>query len=74
VNELGDEKAEALPGFHVFSGADITGPFAGKGRLTCWQTFSRCSMEMISAFAASGTSKSLEPDIKRAIETFICQL
>ena len=35
VNALGDAKAEALPGFHAFSGGDVTGRFAGKGKLTC---------------------------------------
>jgi len=75
VNALGDEKAEALPGFHAFSEADITGRFAGKGKLTCWQAFSTCSVEaVVSAFAASGTSEKLEADTERAIETFVCQL
>ena len=70
VNALG----EALPGFHAFSGADVTGRFAGKGKLTCWQALSRCSMEVVSAFAASGTSEKLEVDTERAIETFVFQL
>ena len=73
VNALEDEKAEALPGFHAFSEADITGRFAGKGKLTCWQAFSTCSMEMVSAFAALWTSQNLEADTERAIETFVCQ-
>ena len=74
VNALGDAKAEALPGFHAFSGADVTGRFAGKGKLTCWQALSRCSMEVISAFAALETSEKLEVDTERTIETFVCQL
>lgn len=41
VNALGAAKAEALPGFHVFSGADITGRFASKRKLTCWQALNR---------------------------------
>ena len=74
VNALGDEKAEALPGFHAFSGADITGRFAGKGKLTYWQAFSSCSMEVVSAFAVLEMSEKLEADTERAIETFVCQL
>jgi len=35
VNALGAAKAEALPGFHAFSGSDVTGRFAGKGKLSC---------------------------------------
>jgi len=73
VNALGDEKAEALPGFLAFSGTDITGRFAGKMRLTCWQAFSTCSTEVVSAFAALGTSEKLEAHTERAIETSVCQ-
>jgi len=74
MNALGAAKVEALPGFHAFSEADVTGRFAGKGKLTCWQALSRCSMEVISAFAALGTSEELGIDTERAIETFVCQL
>ncbi|KAK7068630.1 hypothetical protein SK128_011191 [Halocaridina rubra] len=52
VNALGAAKAEALPGFHAFSGANITGRFAGKGKKTFWQALNRCSMEVVSTFAA----------------------
>ena len=31
VNAVGDAKAEALPGFHAFAGADVTVRYAGKG-------------------------------------------
>ena len=63
-----------LSGFYAFAGADVTGRFAGKGKLMCWQALSRCSVEVISAFAALGTSEELGVDTKRAIETFVCQL
>jgi len=33
VHALGAEKAAALPGFYAFSGVDVTGRFAGKGKL-----------------------------------------
>jgi len=54
VNAREDEKAEALPGFHAFSEADITGRFAGKEKLTYWQAFSTCFMDVVSAFATLG--------------------
>ena len=63
VNALGTAKVEHLPGFHVFSRANRTGRFAGKGTLMCSQALSRCSMEVISAFAALGTSEELGVDI-----------
>jgi len=74
VNALGAAKAEALPGFHAFSGSDVTGRFAGKGKLSCWQALNRCSIEVISAFAALGTCKELGVDTERAIETFVCHV
>ena len=40
-DELGPAKAAALPGFHAFTGADITGSFAGKGKLQCWKIFNQ---------------------------------
>ncbi len=74
VDELGAAKAEALPSFHAFSGADITSRFAGKGKLTCWQALSRCSIEIILAFAPLGTSEELRVETECAIDTFVCQL
>ncbi len=74
VDALGASKAEALPGFHAISGADITGRFAGKGKLTHSQALSRCYMEITLAFAPLGTSEELGVDTERAIVTFVCQL
>ena len=34
---LGDDVAAALPAFHALSGADITGSFSRKGKLSCWE-------------------------------------
>jgi len=74
VNAVDAAKVGALPGVHAFSGADVTGRFAHKGKLACWQALGRCSMEVISAFAALGTSEELGIDTERVIETFVCQL
>jgi len=74
AHALGAAKAEALPGFHAFSGADTTGRFAAKGRLSCLQALSRCPAVVVSAFVALGTSEELKPDTESSIETFVCQL
>ncbi len=74
VHVLGVTKTADLIGFHSFTGADQTSRFAGKGKLTCWQALSRCPAEVVSAFAALGTSDELTTDTERAIETFVCQL
>ena len=34
---LGSQKCNALSGLHAFSGAYITGSFAGKGKVICWK-------------------------------------
>jgi len=74
AHALGAAKAKALPGFHAFSGADTTGRFAGKGKLSCWQALSRCPAVVVSAFVILGTSEELKPDTESAIEAFVCQL
>ena len=74
MHDLGARKAAALPGFHAFTGADQTGRFAGKGKLTCWQALNRCSVEVVSAFVDLGASEELRADTERDIEAFVCQL
>ena len=74
VHALGSAKAAALPGFHAFTGADQTGRFAGKGKLTCWKTLVKCSAEIISAFAALGASRNLTARTEESIEAYVCQL
>ena len=39
ASALGIVKFAEVPEFHAFSGADITGSFSGKGKLSCWKTF-----------------------------------
>ena len=56
----------ALPGFHAFSGADQTGHFAGKGKLTCWQTlkslFANTSLvQILWRLVSSGGAEKLPP-------------
>ena len=74
VQALGISKVEALLGFHAFTGADQTGRFSGKGKLTCWQALNRCTDEVLAAFAALGTSDELTVGTESAIEAYVCQL
>ena len=39
VCALGPARVAAFPGFHAWSGADVTSSFAGKGKLACWKAF-----------------------------------
>ena len=36
---LGDSKANGLPGFHAFSGCDTTSQFHGKGKKLAWEAW-----------------------------------
>ena len=71
---LGPSKTAALPGFHALSGADNTGCFAGKGKLTCWKVFHCASEEIISALAKLDTDEILSEQTMADIEWFVCQL
>lgn len=74
VNILGVARVEALPGFHALTGADQTGRFAGKGKLSCWQALNRCPPRVLCAFAALGASNNLSAETESAMELFVCQL
>ena len=43
VHVLGPTKTAALPAFHALTGADNTGSFSNKGKLTCWRIFKEAS-------------------------------
>ena len=45
-DELGPAEAAALAGFHAFMSADITGSFAGEGKLQCWKIFNQADEDV----------------------------
>ena len=49
---ISSNHAEALVGFHVFTGCDIIGPFLGKSKALWWKTFKLPSQEELHALAA----------------------
>ena len=51
--------AEALVGFHVFTGCDISGSFLGKSKALWWKTFKLSSQEELHALAALGDYETL---------------
>ena len=71
---LGRERAAALPGFHAFSGADNTGSFYGKGKLTCWKSFFHTSRDVVVAFTDLGTTPTVLESTLAGIERFVCNL
>lgn len=71
---LGPNKAAALPAFHAFSGADNTGSFSGKGKLTCWKAFNTFKDEVIQAFIKLGMREYPDEDTMKGLEEYVCKL
>ena len=72
VHALGAARTAALPGFHAWSGADVTGNFAFKGKLECWKTFLEADEECITALSDLGSTILPSAGIFHAIENFTC--
>ena len=68
VRTLGPARTAALPGFHALSRADITGSFAGKGKLACWKTSLEADHECVTALADLASTPQPTPDTFAAIE------
>ena len=73
-NELGPARPASLPGLHAFTGADITGSFAGKGKLQYWKIFNQVDEDIIQVFTDLGSSEEVSENICIAIEKFVCRL
>ena len=71
---LGPEKTAALPAFHAITGADNTGSFSGKGKVSCWKAFLEADDSVLNAPAKLGREEQPGTDIKVRIERFVCQL
>jgi len=74
VRALGTARTAALPGFHAWSRADITGNFAFKGKLECWKAFLEADEECVTAFADLGSTILPTVGMFYAIEKLVCQL
>jgi len=71
---LGPLKASALPGLHSLSGADVTGSFSGKGKLTWWKAFNSTSNNVFQALSELGTSASVSQSVLHELEKLVCQV
>ena len=56
VQALRPARTAALPEFHAWRGADITGSFASKGKLGCWKAFLEADKDSVIALANLGTT------------------
>ena len=60
--EIGEEKASALLGFHALTGSDFTSKFNGKLKVTCWKIFNESDSHVQSAFSKLGETDQLPSD------------
>ena len=72
--ELGPLKASALPGFHALSGADVTGAFFGKGKISWWKAFNKTTDDILQALASLGSSPVVSEELMQTIEQFVCEV
>jgi len=56
------------------SGTDVTGAFAGKGKLTWWKTFNSASYDVLQALSELGTSENVSPAMMHELEALVCQV
>ena len=71
---IGPIKIAARPGFHAFSGADVTGSFAGRGKGKCWKTFIEAEEDVILSLTELGKSNEIDKSIYDGLEKFVCTL
>ena len=57
---IGPLHANAILGFHVFTGCDQIGRFYGKSKLECFRIFIDCQREKLDGFIAPGSSVSID--------------
>ena len=72
---LGKSHAEALIGFHVFTGCDQTGKFSGKSKKECFKTFLECTSDDLVPFTLLGCDSGLTLDVVvRGLNMFVMNL
>ena len=74
VRALGPARIAALPGFHAWSGADVAGSFAWKGKLACWKAFLEADSVCVDALEDLGGTSQPLPSTLAAIEKLVCLL
>ena len=67
-------KTTALRTFHAITGADNTGSYSGKGKVSCWKEFQEADDSILSALGNLGREEQPNDDIKGGIKRFVCQM
>ena len=70
---LSIEMAQALPGLHALSGADITGSFSGKGKKSFWKAFLSSDSDILGALTKLGDHP-MDDNTMQQLERFVCKV
>ena len=69
---LGKEKAQALPIFHAFTGADKVGKFSGISKTKWFQQYMKADVDLPRALLKLPVEGDLTQEVKDALEKFVC--
>lgn len=72
-NQIQENKALALPGFHAMSGCDTTSSFYGLGKSKCYKTM-ESDEKFIDAFTLLGEHESISSTVAEVLEEYVCKL
>ncbi|CAH3045971.1 unnamed protein product [Porites lobata] len=72
VRTLRAARTAALPGFHAWSGVDVSGNFAFKGKLECWKELLQADEECVTALADLSSTILPTAGMFYAIEKLVC--
>ena len=73
-DKLGSIRANALPGLHAISGADVTGSFCGKAKTSFWNKFLVAPDNVLHALTALGKTENIDAETFDGIEQFVCSV
>lgn len=74
AQDLGEDRAEAMRGYHAFTGCDTVSAFYSKGKTLTWKAWQQC-LETTSAFRAlSNPLKEVTDDLIKMLEKYVIML
>ena len=72
---LGEQRCRALVGFHVFTGCDVSGKFAGRTKESTFKKFLEADSDILASLANLGNSVDMPSEYTlQGLERFVCLL
>ena len=73
---LGEETFKSLVLFHALTGSDSTYAFKFKGKRSCWDILTKCTLfQFIEKFAKiTDATNCVYPTLREAVANYVCQL